>query len=166
MIEGTSAVFPNNAVILIADALAVIDEDVPVHKRRLYSTDEVQCIGIHAGTWNPNNESYEMTGQPQMPTVQYYELTLMALVKDMDEEQGMLAHAELTKLCHKSVMRDSALRASLRGLSSDLYGERERLLRWSIQTTRYLSEEVNREFIYLSTSSIRLETETDNRGSF
>lgn len=165
MIEGNAEVFPNNVVILMSDALTTIDEEVPVHRRRLYSTDEVQCIGVHAAQWLPVTDSYEMQGEPGLPPLQIYEITMQALVKDMDEEVGMMAHAELTKRCHKTVMRDPALRASLRGLTSDLYGERERLRKWSIENARYLSEEVRGEFIYLSTSTIRLETET-NRGSF
>lgn len=160
MIEGANAVFPNNVVILMGDALKEIDEDVPVYRRRLYSTDDVQAIGIFAQQWMPRDDSYEMQGTQGMPTVQVYEITLMCLVKDMDEEVGMMAHAELTKLAHKTIMRDSILRDSLRGLHTDLYGERERLLNWRIETARYLSEEVGGEFIYLSTSTIRLETET------
>lgn len=160
MIDGKTDVFPNNAVILMGDALKAIDEDVPVHRRRLTSLDEVQCIGIFAQQWMPRDDSYEMQGTQGMPTVQIYEISLMCLVKDMDEEVGMMAHAELTKLAHKTIMRDSILRDSLRALRTDLYGERERLLNWRIETARYLSEEVGREFIYLSTSTVRLETET------
>jgi hypothetical protein len=162
MIEGVNSVFPNNIMLVLGNQLAFIDTDVEIIRRRLYSTDPVQCIGVTAFMWTPDQTSYEMRG-PQyagVPTISRYDVTVQCMIRDMDEPRGMRAHAELTKRVQKFVMGDPVLRDSLRGLVSDLYGVREQLKQWRIENSRFLAEEVSGEFIYLSTTTIRLETET------
>jgi hypothetical protein len=163
MIEGSIALFPNNIVAVLADNLEYLDRpDVPVLRRRLYSTDPVQCIGVTAALWTPDHSSYEMRGPAYsgIPTISRYDVTVQCMIRDMDQEKGMRAHAELTKRAQKLIMGDPVLRDSLHALSSDLYGVVERLKKWHIENSRFLAEEVSGEFIYLSTSTVRLETET------
>lgn len=162
MIEGSIAVFPNNIVEVLATNLKFIDAEVPVVKRRLYATDAVQAIGVSAAMWTPDQASYEMRG-PQfsgIPTISRYDVGIMCMVRDMDQERGGRAHAELTKHVQRMVMGDPVLGDSLRALVSNLYGLPERLKRWHIENTRFLSEELDKEFTYLSTTTVRFETET------
>jgi hypothetical protein len=162
MIEGINSVFPNNIVVTMADQMHYLDTDIPIHKRRLYATDEIQCIGITPFVWTPDQASYEMRG-PQyagIPTIQRYDITIQCLIRNMDQIKGMMQHAELTKRVQKFIMGDPVLRDSLHGLTSDLYGVIERLKKWQLENSRFLAEEVSGEFIYLSTSTVRLETET------
>jgi len=162
MIEGNIAVFPNNIVEVCAVNMKFIDTDIPVIKRRLYSTDPVQCLGVAAQMWTPDPQSYEMRGPAMagVATISRYDLQFQAMIRDMDEERGMRAHAELTTRLQRFIMGDSMLRGALHGLSSNLYGVHESLKKWTIENSRYLSEEVSGEHIYLSTTTVRYETET------
>jgi hypothetical protein len=164
-ITGNLSVFPNNIVQLLAVNLDFVDPDITVIRRRLYSTDPVQAIGVSAFQWAPDAGSYEMRGPDLagLATINRYDINVQCMVRDMDQERGGAAHAELTALSRRMVVGDSTLGASLRALVSNLYGVPERLKRWHIQNTRYLSEEVEgpvSEFVYLSTTTVRFETET------
>jgi hypothetical protein len=165
VIEGNASVFPNNIVTIMAVNFEFIDPDVPVIKRRLYSTDPPQSIGVSAFQWNPDEASYEMRGDALrgVATINRYDVNFQCMIRDLDQERGGAAHAELTALVRRMVQGDPTLGASLRALVSNLYGVPERLKMWRIQSTRYLSEEVEgtpSEFVYLSTTTVRFETET------
>lgn len=152
--------FPYNAVDLMAARMDLIDPDVPVFQRKLYTTDPVQCIGVAASTWSPDPQSYEMRGSaPGEPTIQRYDILVQALVKDTEEVRGTRVASKLSKMVRGIILSDQPLWESLRGLTSTLYGVRERTLRWSIPAQQYLSNEVSGQFIYLSTIRVLLETE-------
>jgi hypothetical protein len=163
MIEGSIAVFPNNIVVILSTNLEFIDKpDTPVIKRRLYSTDPESAIGVAAAIWTPDQTSYEMRGPSLagVATIQRYDITIQCMIRDMDQVRGLMRHAELTKRVQKFVMGDPTLLGSLRGLASTLYGVPETLKKWHIENTRYLSEEVEGEYVNLSTTTVRFETET------
>ena len=162
MFEGNIAVFPNNIVEVLSTNLAFIDVDVPVIKRRLYSTDPVQAIGCAAAMWTPDQSSYEMRGPALagVPTIQRYDIGIQGMVRDMDESRGMRAHAELANRLQRFIMGDAVLRGALHALTSNLYGVQESLKKWHIEATRYMAEEVKGQHIYLSTTTVRFETET------
>jgi len=152
--------FPYNAVDLMATRLDLIDPDVIVLQRKLYTTDPVQCIGVAASTWSPDPASYEMQGSaPAEPTIQRYDILVQALVKDTEEVRGIRVASKLSKMVRGIILTDIPLRDSLRTLTSSLYGVTERTLRWSIPAQQYLSNEVSGQFIYLSTIRVLLETE-------
>lgn len=152
--------FPWNAVTLISARFGMIDSDVKCLKRRLYSTDPVQAFGVSPANWMPNDESLEMRGDlAQEPTIQYYGIVVQALCKDTDEPRGIAVHSKMSKIARSILLADIPLRDSLRVLYADLYGVRERTLRWSIRSQRYLSEELRGQFTYLSTIEVQLETE-------
>lgn len=153
--------FPWNAVDIIAYRLSLVDADVQAFRRRLYSTDPAQAWGVSPATWSPNQESLEMRGADiaQEPTIQHYGVVVQAMVKDTDEERGIAVHSKMSKIARSVLLTDIPLRDSLRSLATDLYGVRERTLRWSIRSQRFLSEELNNQFTYLSTIEVQLETE-------
>lgn len=164
-LEGNISVFPNNIVQMLWTNFKFIDPDLTVIRRRVYSTDPPQTLGVSSFMWQPDTGSHEMRGPglEGLATVNRYDVNVQCMIRDMDQERGGAAHAELTALARRMVVGDSALGTGLRALSSSLYGVPERLKRWSIQNTRYLSEEVEgaqSEFVYLSTTTVRFETET------
>lgn len=164
-LTGNLSVFPNNIVQMLATNFRFIDPDLTIVRRRVYSTDPPQTLGVSAFQWNPDTGTYEMRGPglENLATVNRYDVNFQCMVRDLDQERGGAAHAEMTALARRMVVGDSALGTGLRALVSNLYGVPERLKRWTIQNTRYLSEEVEgtpSEFVYLSTTTVRFETET------
>jgi hypothetical protein len=164
-LTGNLSVFPNNIVEVLATNLQFIDTDLTVVKRRVYSTDPPQTVGASSFIWQPDEGSYEFRGPDLagVPTISRYDVNVQCMIRDLDQIRGGAAHAELTALARRMVLGDSTLGGSLRALVSNIYGVPERLRRWHIQSTRYLSEEVEgpqSEFVYLSTTTVRFETET------
>lgn len=158
--DNLQVLFPWNAVSLMALRLSLIDPDVPCYKRRLYNTDPTQAFGVSPASWSPNTESLEMRGDAASePTIQRYGLVIQSMCKHMDEEKGIAIHSQMSKVVRSVLLTDIPLRDSLRGLSTNLYGMRERTLRWSIVSQRFLSEELKGQFTYLSTIEVQLETE-------
>lgn len=163
MITNTISVFPNNAVFHISTRLQSLDSDLFVARRPLRSSDPVQSIGVYAISWQPNEESYEMKGAlPSIhePTLQRYLIGIQAFVKDMDEENGLIVHAVLSKLVRTMLYRDEPLRVLLRSLSVLLTGSTERTQRFGISSQRFVGNEIGGAFLYLSTLELWLETET------
>lgn len=164
MIAPDEAVFPNNVVILLETAFQGIDPDLSVFKRPLRPTDPVQSIGIVAQLWDPDEESVEMRGMfspgPSQPTLQRYLLGVQAFVKDGDEVRGLAAHSVLSNRVRGVLYRGEGLRLALQGLSAtDSSGATERLQRWGIRTQRYFANEIESEWLYLSTLEFWIETE-------
>jgi hypothetical protein len=152
--------FPYNAVDLFALRMSLIDPDIFVAKRRLYSTDPVQSIGVSAALWSPDQASYEMRGAfSAEPLVQRYDIGIQVLIKDSDEERGIAVMSKLCQMVRAIILTDIPLQESLRSLSSTLYGVAERTLRWSVPSQRYLSQELSGQFVYLSQIQVQLETE-------
>lgn len=160
-VADNAAQFPWNACVLIATRMSMVDPDVQCFRRRLYSTDPVQAFGCSPASWSPDEDSYEMRGERlgREPTIQRYGLVVQAMVKDTDEERGIAVHSQMSKIARSILLTDIPLGDSLRVLSADLYGVRERTLRWSIRSQRYLSEELKGQFTYLSTIEVQVETE-------
>lgn len=171
MITGLEPVFPNNAVDLIALRANFLDPDhatdpdaIRVFKRPLRETDPQQSIGVFAAQWNPDEESYELLGGPtpraSEPTLQTYLIAVQAFVKDFQEERGLARHSIMSKLVRSMLYRDNALRVGLASLSVEMNGSVERTQRWGIRIQRFLSNEIDGDFLYLSTLEFWLETET------
>lgn len=166
MIEASDAVFPNNAIKVMWDRFKLLDPagDVQVFRRPLMPTDPVQSIGVYGSIWRPVDDSYEMRGSaspgPQEPTLQRYSLFVQGFVKDADEERGSSAHSVMSKYILAMLYRDEPLRLGLAQLSSSLLGVTERTKRWGVSTQRFLNNELDAEWLYLSTVECWLETET------
>lgn len=160
--DGVTSFFPNNYVVLLASAFVNIDSDLRVFRRPLRANDGVQCVGVFAAQWDPDPESYEMQGAGQgrnEPTVQRYICTVQGFVQDMDEERGLAVHALLSRKIRSIVYGNEALRLGLQSLYADDYGSRERSARWYVERQRFLSSEVQGNFLYFSSLEINFETE-------
>lgn len=155
--------FPYNFVDMMAFRFSMIDDDLFVCKRRLYTTDPAQAVGVFADVWAPDQQSYEMRGDlASEPTRQYYDIMVQCMIKDTDEERGIAVTSKLSKIIRGIMLTDVPLRDSLRTLVTDLYGVRERTLRWSVPAQRFLSQELQGQFIFLSTVQVRVETENSS----
>lgn len=164
MIEASDEVFPNNVTATMKSRFDLIDPDIPVLRRPLRESDPVQCIGIFASMWTPDQDSIEMRGSaspgPQEPTIGRYSITIQSFVKHMDEEIGSATHSVLSKMILAMLYRDEPLRIGLAGLSASLLGVTEQTKRWGIASQRYLNNQLASEWLYLSTVECWLETET------
>lgn len=164
MISADEAVFPNNAVDILATRFGFLDSagDLKVFRRPLRDTDPVQSVGVFGALWVPDEESYEMKGMgspaPQEPTIQKYSIAIQAFVKDMEEERGLATHSVLSKMILAMLYRDEPLRIGLAGLQATTLGVTERTMRWGVTTQRFLNNELDSAWLYLSTVEFWLET--------
>lgn len=165
MISANSTFFPYNAIDKLALAFSDIDQDgdLVVLKRSLRESDPVQAIGIFASHWTPDNDSKEMKGViggASEPTLSRYVISIQVYIKDMDEERGAAVHATLAKIVRAMLYRDTALHVALRALTASVAGSTESTRRFGVDTQRYLSNELQGSWLYLSIVDFWLETET------
>ena len=163
MITVNETDFPYNIVGAIADELATIDDEIFVIRRPLRESDPVQSIGVFGVQWMPDEESLEMRGGfpgPSQPTLSQYIISIQIVVKDADEVRGAATHGTLAKIVRTMLYRNEALRVALHQLSSTTAGSTERTQRFGVRTQRYLSNELQGSWLYMSTIEFWLETET------
>lgn len=151
-------IFPNNVVIALAEAMENRVDGLRgvVLKRPLRKIDPGPSVGIFAVDWRP--ESYDI-GKPD-PAIHSYLFGIQALVKNGDEEIGRLEHGLLSKMVRVMLYRDDSLRVRLSGLTDTTLGVTERTLRWGVRQQRYIANEIQGTFLYLSTTEVWLETES------
>lgn len=162
MIVADDTLFPGNIVELVALRSSLIDSDLFVVKRPLRDTDPLQSVGVFAAQWSPDNESQEMLGAQfaVQPTLSRYVCAVQAFVKDMDEERGLAVHTVLSRMIRSMIYTDNPLRVGLSSLSSTLNGATEKSQRWGVSTQRFFANEIDSQWLYLSTLEFWLETET------
>lgn len=97
---------------------------------------------------------------PSEPTISTYVIGVQAFVKDFSEERGLARHSVLSKMIRSMLYRDAPLRVGLSALSVTMNDSVERSQRWGIRAQRYLSNEIDGNFLYLSTLEFWLDTET------
>ena len=168
MITDTVPVFPNNIIEILQTRIAGLDESLTnsTFRRPLRESDPNTAAGVFAATWEPNEDSMEMRGlgssnpAPAEPTISTYIIGVQAFVKDFDEERGLARHSVLSKMIRSMLYRDAPLRVGLSTLSVTMNDSVERAQRWGIRAQRYLSNEIDGNFLYLSTLEFWLDTET------
>lgn len=161
LFDGSTTAFPDNVVKVMAARFGQLwSPDVQIWRRRLKVTDDTQSIGIYPGTWEPDEQSYEIGPIAPEPTVQTYRVMVQAFVKDSDEELGTSNHSVMNKAVRDTLYRDNPLRVGLSALSITTGGITERIQRRGITRATYLSNEISGVFFYLSTLEFWFETET------
>jgi hypothetical protein len=166
VITTATEVFPNNVCSLVFARMKTIDSDLRVYQRALRDSDGTQSIGVYPITWTPDESSFEMTGQPPSvqaaaePTLQRYIIGVQGYVKDTNEEQGIAVHSILAKRIRSLLYRDPVLAVGLQSLSVTMNGSTERIQRRGIQVQRFLNNEVQGVFMFLSSCEYYFETET------
>jgi hypothetical protein len=147
--------FPNNVVEELKVSLEELEGVDVVLRRPLKPTDPNGSAGVFAGTWTPQ----EMVIGQHDPAVTRYSVVIQTFVKHGNEEEGVVLHSQLAKRVRVMLYRDPELRVRLGTLSTDEDGVRERLQRWGVTTQRYLSNEIQNNFLFLAVTELWIETE-------
>ncbi len=154
--------FPNNIVDLIYTRATSIDPDIERFRRPLRPEDPQQSIGVYAALWNPDEDSLEMKGnQGREQSLQRYTVMVQAFVRDGDEERGLAIHSVLSSRVRAMLYRDAPLQIGFRALTWTDAGNPalESARRWGIRNQRFISNEVQGSWLYLSSIEFWLETE-------
>lgn len=151
--------FPNNVLVLLAQELQAIDYAELVAMRPLKPEDPPVSIGVFVIDWIPGDA--EMTGRANSdPTISTYLFGIQALIRHTDREEGLLKHALLSKIIRSMLYRRESIRVRLSQLNEASLGITERTQRWGVRQQRFLSNELEGNFLYLSTLEFWVETET------
>lgn len=159
--------FPNSITSTLMNNLArienltMLDNGTPtgvpaIFARPLRHTDPYVCIGVVATEWVP--DELEIGGTE--PTLSTYTIHIQAFAKHTDEQVGSLTHSLLTKSVRAMLYRDPALRVALGSLNESSLGITERAQRWGVRQQRYASNEIDGQFVFLSTTDFWLQTES------
>jgi hypothetical protein len=160
MITPDPTVFPSNIVNTLADELQKIDSDLTIKKRPLQSGDPVQCLGITAALWSPDEQSWEMGSQNYVgPTLNRYTVGIQVFAQDMDQERGLATISTLSHAVRSRLSSDMDMRVALALLENTTNGVTEKFRRSGIPTQRFLSNEIEGSFLFMSNLEFFVETE-------
>lgn len=148
--------FPANLVVEFKDALVRTPSIDTVLTRALRPTDPNRSAGVYALEWMPGEYGI---GFPPEPIDGQYVVHIQLLVKHADEEEARAQHSVLSKSIRAMVYRDRTLQVRLPQVSETDRGVTEKVLKWRIRAQRYLSNEVQGTFLYLSTTEVVVTTE-------
>ena len=156
--------FPSNVVQLVVARMKQRWPNTGIVPRPLRHTDKTQSIGVFPTDWSPDVESYEFTppGDPVpagFPTIHSYRITIQAFVKDADSERGIRTHSMMSKAVRSLLYFDKPLALGLRQLSVEMDGVTEIIQRRMILRAKYISNEIDGSFLFLSTLQYSIETE-------
>lgn len=147
-----------NVVDRVAESVdTYLDTEVVILKRPLRSNDPFRCVGIFPLLNDVIAGSQEI-GQRE-PTVERYSYRLQYLCKHVSEEEGRALYAVDTKIIKTILYRDPALWEALTQLSDEMLGYRERFQKFVVGSQRYLNNELNSQFMFLSVTEFYVETE-------
>ena len=160
----TTDCFPSNVVQLVVARMKQKWPRTGIYPRPLRHTDLTQSIGVFPVDWSPDIESYEFTppGDPVpagFPTIHTYRITVQAFVKDTDSEKGIRTHAIMSKAVRSMLYFDKPLALGLRQLRVEMDGVAEVIQRRRVLGAKYISNEINGTFLFLSTLQYSIETE-------
>lgn len=162
----TEPVFPNNVVEVLAVVLPGIDDEVTLQKRPLRPTDPNYSLGVYATIWQPNEDSYEIghlgsgfDSGPNEPTVSTYQIGIQILVKDSDTARALAVGSLLNRRIRSVLYRNAALRLALASLYTTEDSVTERLKRWGIRSQRFMSNDIEGKFVFISVLDMFIETE-------
>lgn len=151
-------VFPVNVVDVVVTALDTrLDDAVVVIKRPLRLADPYRAVGVFPTVNDPLQESSEIGGWE--PTLQRYSFRIQCLVRHSDEVLGRRLYAIDTKIIKAILYRDTNLKAQLAALQDESIGSRETFKKFIVGSQRYLNNDLNGQFTYLSVTEFHVETE-------
>lgn len=161
--------FPNNVTEVLQTRLGFIDiltkinatddnpDGVPaVFTRPLRPSDPAVCVGVFSLDWAPD----ELEIGASEPSLSTYIYAIQSFVKHTDEQEGNLLHGLLAKTVRAMLYRDADTRVALGSLSETSLGITERAQRWGVRQQRFANNEVDGQFLFLSTTDFWLQTES------
>jgi hypothetical protein len=161
LFDDVSSAFPGNVVTLVVSRLKTLyGSELFVASRMLKATDNTKSVGVYPFTWEPDEESYEIGPIAPEPTVQIYHVGIQAFAKDFDEQNGIAVNSVMSKAVRDMLYRDAPLRLGLSLLSVSSGGRTERMQRRGLARGKFISNEIQGQFLYLSTLDFWFETET------
>lgn len=158
--DGSSA-FPGNVVTLTTSRLKTLyGDDLLVVSRMLKVTDDSKSVGVFPSTWEPDEQSFEIGPTAPEPTVQIYRIGIQCSTKDFSEQNGIAVNSVMSKVVRDMLYRDAPLKVGLTSLSVASAGRTEKIQRRGLSRARFISNEIQGQFLYLSTLDFWFETET------
>ena len=161
----TFDVFPSNVIQIVAARMHQLWPSTDVKMRALRVTDKGTAIGVFPSEWTPDVDSYEMQQMPNPrpaghPTIQSYLINVQAFHKDMEPERAIRIHSLMSKRIRSLLYHDTPLALGLQALRVELDGITETIQRRMIVRQKYLSNEIDGSWLYLSTLQYLIETES------
>lgn len=153
--------FPGNVVLILEAFLEGLDDRLFVAMRTLRTDDPNYSIGVYGTSWEPMPGTAEFLGVDGIDAsaLQRYTIVIQSMVKDADQVRGITEHTVITEAIRSMLDGNHSLRLELGGLSATVGGITKTLKRWKANRTRFLSNELRGEQIYLSVTDITLEVE-------
>lgn len=151
--------FPNNVVKVLHDRYSDYLKGVGfVGMRPLRRSDPQVSISIFSSDWVPTDINI---GQMD-PAVSRYTYVIQCFVKDGDEERGLRGHATLSKRARSMLYRDTVTKLALSALTvtDSVSHLTERFQRHGVRQQRFVSNEMQGTYLYLSIIEYWVETET------
>ena len=155
--------FPENIIDVLADEIGLQMKGLDaVLKRPLKPIDPDITIGIFTVDWEPSLPSAEMGGglRTYGPTLGAYQFRIQYLIKHGDEEEGRTLYALGTKNLRSILAGASDLRVRLGELDEVSLGLHERVQRFGVRNQKFLNNEIQGTFMYLSSTDFWVETES------
>ncbi len=149
--------FPDNIVQAFKTALLTLPGITTAVGRPLRMIDPNASVGVFAEEWLPGEWGI---GQPREPLDNRYGIKIQLLIKHANEEEARAQHSVLSKSIRVMVYRNSALQLALPQLSETSDGVRETVLKWDVRAQRFISNEIEGEFLFLSSTEVIVTTET------
>lgn len=161
MFEPDSGAFPSNIILALKPHIQALDPDVTILTRPINRSDPVQCFAIFASGWVPDDDSNELRGIGGFtgPTINRYTVAIQSFNQDMDEERGLAVQARMATAVRMKLSRDMDVRVALGALQSSAFDCTERFMRSVFQQQRYLNNEIEGQFLFLSSTELLIETE-------
>lgn len=156
--------FPLNVTDVIKAAIdANLAPDVETVFRPLRTNDPNNSYGIFPVDWGGNQETILMGGPP-VPALQRYNYRIHQMMKYGDEQEGRAAFSVAAKKLRVMLYHDRDLAVALGQLAESESSRTERYKRLGIRQQRFLNNELNKQFIFLSATELWVETETIDSG--
>lgn len=161
-----SLFFPGNIVTALVEAYTEIPDVEHVVPRPLRAMDPSMMVGVVSLGWEPG--AIEIAGQQrdsrllgqQEPTLQTYNFVIQALVVDMDTERGLMVHSIFSKIVRAMLARNEPLALRLAALTETTLGVTERFQAKGVARQRFAANEIEGQWLYLSTTEFWITTET------
>lgn len=162
MINPDTPCFPNNAIEVMIPYFDQIDTDIIVVRRPLRPSDSNHMIGVFPALWQPaTDDPYEIGHiNPDEPTLQQYQVVVQGLIKHGDSEEGLALHSILANLIRTVLYKNTFLRQAIAGLSVSVGGSTERVMTWRPVLQRFIDNEVEGTFVFVSNAEVMILTET------
>lgn len=158
---GTTPSSPGFPMNVVAELKTAFEEHMPDHtvlERAIRPVDPNRVIGLFAVDVVPQQPTAQI-GQRE-PAVNAYNYRIQNFVKHSDEILGKAWFSFDAKTIRAVLYRDHSLALRLAALTEEILGTREVAKRWGVSRQRFLSNEIQGQFVYLAQTDFWLESES------